>query len=284
MEPDRLPLMISIITPSLNQRPYLEEALLSVKEQNYPAVEHIVADGASTDGSLDVLKGCATRPGWDHLRWFSEPDRGQSDALNKCLSLASGDIVGWLNSDERYRPGCFQHVAAAFQQHSDVQVIYGDYTWIDENGRVLQVRPEIEFSSFILHYHRVLYIHSAATFFRWRVFRDGNLFDASLENDMDYEFFLRLVHRGYRFKHLPKLLAEFRWHAQCKSSTQNERVLQQHDRTLLKYSPILQKLPAEALRKPVLFGLRTVAGALRYSEKLMRGYYFTQFFRKDRDG
>jgi glycosyltransferase involved in cell wall biosynthesis len=275
VEPNGEQPRFSIVTPSFNQSRYVEDALLSVKEQNYPWVQHIVVDGASTDGTVGILKRYATTPGWEHLRWISEPDRGQSDALNKGLLRAQGDIIGWLNSDDRYRPGCFREVAVAFERYPAADVLYGDYACIDENNRFTQVRREIEFSRFILLYHRVLYIPSTATFFRRRIFDDGNSFDLSLANDMDYEFFLRVAQKGYRFRHLPKLLADFRWHPKSKSSTLSRPILQQHDLTAERYSPTLRKLPAGFPRKAVFLGLRALAAALRYSEKLLRGYYFT---------
>src|SRR5215467_1765166 len=120
---------ISIVTPSFNHDGFIEEALLSVKKQNYPNLEHIVVDGGSTDGTLEILQRYGSQPGWGHLRWTSEPDHGQSDALNKGFRLAQGDIVGWLNSDDRYRVGCLQKIVQAFSTHSQADVIYGDYTW-----------------------------------------------------------------------------------------------------------------------------------------------------------
>jgi glycosyltransferase involved in cell wall biosynthesis len=244
-------------------------------------VQHILVDGGSTDGTVEILKRYATTPGWEYLRWISEPDRGQSDALNKGLRMVQGDIIGWLNSDDRYRPACFQEVAMAFERYPTVDVLYGDYACIDENNRFTQVRREIEFSHFILLYHRVLYIPSPATFFRRRIFDDGNLFDESLANDMDYEFFLNLAQKGYCFRHLPKLLADFRWHRESKSSTLSRLILQQHDLTAEKYSPTLRKLPAGLPRRAVFLGLRALAAGLRYSEKLLRGYYLTQWAYRD---
>src|SRR6266481_7579947 len=108
---------ISIVTPTFNQAAFIEEALLSVKEQHYENVEHIVIDGASTDGTVELLRRYCGQPGWEHLRWISEPDRGQSDALNKGCQLITGDIVGWLNSDDRYRPRCFAEVVEAFNKN-----------------------------------------------------------------------------------------------------------------------------------------------------------------------
>jgi glycosyltransferase involved in cell wall biosynthesis len=268
---------ISIVTPSFNQAAFIEEALWSVKNQNYPNAEHIIFDGASTDGTVEILKRYSSQPGWEHLRWISELDRGQSDALNKGFQMASGDIIGWLNSDDKYRPSCFRTVAKAFPKHPQADILYGDYTWIDQTGRTMQTRREIEFSAFVLYYHRVLYIPTTSTFFRRRVFDEGNLIDIQYQFAMDYEFFLRLSGKGYRFQHIPFLLADFRWHAQSKSQSQSRKQLEEHDRIAAANSPVLQNVPSGMPRRLVLQGLRVVAAGRRYSEKLLRGYYFEQF-------
>src|ERR1700730_2129145 len=99
---------ISIVSPSYNQAKFLGACLSSVKEENYPYIEHIVVDGGSTDGSVELLREYSSRSGWSHLRWISEPDRGQSDALNKGFRMVTGSIIGWLNSDDIYLPSSFQ--------------------------------------------------------------------------------------------------------------------------------------------------------------------------------
>ncbi len=124
---------ISIVTPSFNQGAFISEALQSVKNQNYGDVEHLVIDGASQDQTTSILRRHSEMECWHHLHWISEPDRGQSDALNKGFARAQGEIVGWLNSDDRYRPGCFEHVARAFELHPEVDIVYGDYRLIDES-------------------------------------------------------------------------------------------------------------------------------------------------------
>ncbi len=268
------PLSISIVTPSFNQAPFIGEALDSVRGQNYQNVEHLVVDGESTDGTVAMLGGLSSRPGWGHLRWTSGADRGQSDALNQGFARASCDIVGWLNSDDRYLPGCFEQVAAAFARHPDVDVLYGDYRWIDEGGKAYRLRREIEFSRFVLLYHRVLYIPTTATFFRRRVFDEGNFLDERLHYALDFEFFVRLAQRAYRFRHLPALLADFRFQPNSKTCVAPHKQLDEKRRIMEDYSPILRGLRWPVMRRGGSALLSSSAAALRYSEKLLRGYYF----------
>src|SRR5690242_2268039 len=105
------PLSFSIVTPSFNQAAFIQDAIFSVTKQRAEQVEHWVIDGGSTDGTIDLLRLHSDSNTGKTLQWVSEPDRGQSDALNKGFSRATGDIVGWLNSDDRYRDGCFEKVA-----------------------------------------------------------------------------------------------------------------------------------------------------------------------------
>jgi len=268
---------ISIVTPSFNQGPYIREALLSVASQQGHTVEHLVVDGGSTDSTLDILRECSQVSGWAHLRWTSEPDNGQSDALNKGFQKAKGELVGWLNSDDRYRPGCFDAVMAAAYKHPEVDVFYGDYTWIDERNKCMQIRREIEFSRFVLGYHRVLYIPTTSTFFRRRIFDEGNWINTQYHYAMDYEFFLRLAGADYRFQHIPHILADFRWHSESKTGSRSEKQLAEHDEIAGIYSPLFRRMPPGLPLNLVRKGARLLAGGRRYTEKLLRGYYFTQY-------
>jgi glycosyltransferase involved in cell wall biosynthesis len=268
------PLSISVVTPSFNQAAFIDESIRSVTAQGYDFMEHLVVDGASDDNTVDILRkhsGDAI-----HLQWTSEPDRGQSSALNKGFALATGDVVGWLNCDDRYRAGCFEYVTRMFQQYPEVDIIYGDYTWMDEAGRVFRVRKEIEFNYFVLLYHHVLYIPSTATFFRRRIFDESNWLDENLHYAMDFEFFVRLASRRYRFLHVPKLLADFRFHQSSKTCTAAHKQLEELERVRQYYSPLLCRLRAPGSRKATSLLLRCCANALRYSEKFLRGYYFSQ--------
>lgn len=270
-------LSLSIVTPSLNQATFIGEALLSVVNQNHNNVEHLVIDGASRDGTIDILRRYSDGERGKHLRWVSEPDRGQSNALNKGFARVTGDIVGWLNSDDRYRSGCFDCVTKVFREHPEVDIIYGDYTWIDESGHIFRIRREIEFSYFILLHHRVPYIASTATFFRRRVFEEGNRLDERLHYAMDFEFFVRLAAHGYRFLHVPSVLADFRFQRASKTCTVPHKQLEEIDCTMRLYSPVLRRFRTTVSHQAMFALLRSCAGALRYSEKLMRGYYFDRF-------
>jgi glycosyltransferase involved in cell wall biosynthesis len=114
----QLPL-ISILTPSYNQGRYIQQTIISVLAQKYPRLEHIVIDGGSTDDTVSILKR------YPHLKWISEKDRGQADSLNKGLAIATGSIVGWVNSDDFYAPGVFSRISEIFED-PDVQWLVGD--------------------------------------------------------------------------------------------------------------------------------------------------------------
>jgi hypothetical protein len=179
-----------------------------------------------------------------------------------------------MNSDDRYRPGCFATVTQRFTEQPKVDVVYGDYTWMDEKGCVKKIRREIEFSRFILSYHRVLYIATVSTFFRRRLFEEGNWLDTSLQYAMDYDLFLRLAEKGYRFDHIRSILADFRFHSQSKTSAHSGRQFAEHDALAMMHSPILRGIRGAFNQKVTLGVLRSIAAGLRYSQKLLRGYYF----------
>lgn len=264
--------LISIVTPSLNQGAYLAQALQSVRNQRYAAYEHIVLDGGSTDGTPGVLEQTALHmPG--NLFWRSHPDEGQSAALNEGFAQAKGDIIGWLNADDRYRPDCFAQVAQAFARNPGIDVLYGDYTLMDQQSSHLSLRRETSFHHFVLKYHRVLYIPTTSTFFRRRIFDEGHFLREDLHYAMDLEFFIRLASLGYRFQHLPRVLADFRVHPESKSIRYLDRQREEHRRIVLESTPLAQLVRPIALRNLAASLLQLPAAGIRYAEKLARGYY-----------
>ena len=267
------PPLISIVTPSFNQAQFIAEAIASVRLQNYRNYEHLIVDGVSTDGTIAIIRDLATSDEHKAVTWVSELDSGQSEALNKGFRRARGEIIGWLNSDDRYLTDCFEHVNKAFDANPDIDIIYGDYRLVDESGKFLRVRREIDFNAFILLYHHMLYIPTTATFFRRRIFDEGNLIDEKLQYAMDLDFFLRLAKRGYRFKHIPQILADFRLQRGSKTCSFPEKQRLEHEQVVIATAPMCRRVKSRVIRRSLLMLLRSIAGLRRYSEKLIRGYY-----------
>jgi len=193
---------ISIITPSFNQGAFIEETIRSVQEQNYDDIEHIVVDGGSTDGTMAVLKR------FPHLRWISEKDEGQSDAINKGFRLAAGDIIAWLNSDDWYERNVLGDVAKYFEEHPDCMILYGDITFVDKEGKRLYA-----FTGDTLSFDNLVacpdIVRQPSFFWRRELLAESGGVDRSLRLVMDFDFFLR-IGRGRRFHYLPRNISYYR--------------------------------------------------------------------------
>ena len=204
---------ISIITPSLNQAVFAPEMLSSLDVQQYPDLEHIVYDAGSTDGVIDIWKKAEME---GKLKLFVEPDRGQSDAINKGMRVATGEIVGWLNSDDVLLPGALHAVAEAFSKNPDAVVIYGVGAKTDLDGSIIKKVPFREFCP-----KRLSWAFGAvqpAMFFRrdayWKV---GGL-DESLHYAMDWDLLLKLSKIG-KVVTIPQHLANIRYYEETKTNT-----------------------------------------------------------------
>jgi glycosyltransferase involved in cell wall biosynthesis len=200
-------MIFSIVTPSLNQGRFLRDCLCSVSSQGSDGVqvEHIVRDACSTDGTVQILERT------DGVVWTSEPDEGQTDAINKGFRKATGDWLMWLNADDYLLPGALAKVRTYALAHPAADVIYGDCLFVDEAGRTLREKREGSFDFNMLLFYGC-YIPSTATFFRRDLIDRGLLLDPQFRNCMDTDYFLRLALAGARFEHIPELLAAFRWH------------------------------------------------------------------------
>ena len=207
---------LSVITPALNSEQFIEDAIGSVSRQQGVSVEHIVVDGASTDRTLPIVR----RHGGVH--WLSEPDRGQSDAINKGFASATGDLVGWLNADDYYLPGGLAAIARAAQEHPEADIIYGDCVFVDADGRLVRSKVEHAFDRSVLMYFGC-YIPSTSTFFRRRIVESGLLLDRDYRVCMDFEYFARLACAGFNFCYVPHFIAAFRWHGRNVSLKQLDR-------------------------------------------------------------
>lgn len=196
---------LSVITPSYNYARFIPNAIDSTSADG-ACVEHIVMDGGSDDGTQEVLASYG-----DRLTWRSEPDKGQSDALNKALSLANGDIIGWLNADDFYLPGALDRVIREFENDPELDVLYGDTVLVDGTGRLIRLYKCYNVPSVVLRW-RGCTLMSTSTFIRRRVLGDQP-FDTGLRMRMDWDLFLRLKRdRKVKFRYLAEPLAAFRFH------------------------------------------------------------------------
>jgi len=208
---------ISVISPSYNQGHFLKTNILSILEQNYPSVEHIIIDGGSTDTTVDILKSFD-----DHIAyWVSEPDRGQSDALNKGLEAASGEVIGWQNSDDYYLPGAFHLVGETFRENPEIEVIYGDYLYVNDGNRILGSKKYAPCFDIREYLYVGANISNQSVFFRREALERVGGFDVDLHLAMDFDLFLKLSTFA-RFKHVRTYLGAYRVHGEQKGQNLKE--------------------------------------------------------------
>ncbi|HUP91357.1 MAG TPA: glycosyltransferase family 2 protein [Solimonas sp.] len=184
--------LVSIIVPSFNQGRFLAETLDSILSQDYRPLEVLVMDGASKDQTVAILSDYATRH--PELRWWSEPDKGVADAVNKGLALARGELAGIQSSDDVYRPGAVREAVAILQQQADVGVVCGDAEIVDEGGRHLLLAPSRLPFSMTTFLSRNTVIHQSSAFFRLQLARDAGGWNPRYFC-CDTELWLRLAFR-----------------------------------------------------------------------------------------
>lgn len=210
---------ISVITPSFNQGKFIKQTIDSVLNQNYPNLEYIIMDGGSTDETIEILKSYGSK-----IQWISKPDKGQSDALNKGLKQSTGDVVAYLNSDDVYLPNTLLRVGTYFSEHPNVLWLTGDYQIINESGKIIQ--------SFVTWYKSILrtlsspdllcvvnFINQPSTFWRKPLLNELGYFDQSLHFCMDYDFWLRIIHK-HPLHQVRFVFSAFRIHSKSKGGGQ----------------------------------------------------------------
>jgi glycosyltransferase involved in cell wall biosynthesis len=210
--------LVSVITPSFNQAPFLEETIRSVLEQDYPRIEYIVVDGGSADGSVGIIKRYAHKLAW----WVSEVDKGQADAINKGFGRAKGGILAWLNSDDTFEPGAVSAAVEYLQAHPEVGMVYADCNFINEQGQVIG-----KFGAAQTDYKRLRqgYVHipQQTVFFRAGLWHAAGPLDPSFYFAMDYDLWVRIASRA-AIKYLPgQTWANFRIHASGKTIAADDR-------------------------------------------------------------
>ncbi|HEY2325228.1 MAG TPA: glycosyltransferase family 2 protein [Thermoanaerobaculia bacterium] len=204
-------MLVSVITPSFQQGRFIERTLASVRRQRGRTdVEHIVKDGGSTDGTLEILES------WrNSVAFTSGPDGGQTAAINAGFAEASGEVLAYLNSDDVYYDGAVDTAVEAFERDPALDVVYGNADYIDADDRTLGRYPTEEWS--LDRLKLVCFLCQPAVFFRQRVIERFGPLDRTLQYCMDYEYWLRLALNGAKFHHVPLTMAGSRIHLGAKT-------------------------------------------------------------------
>jgi glycosyltransferase involved in cell wall biosynthesis len=208
---------VSIITPSFNQAQFLDETIQSVISQDYPDIEYIIVDGGSTDGSVEIIKNYESRISY----WVSENDQGQADAINKGFAIATGEFIGWLNSDDCLSPGAIRKVVDAFMLNPDVEFIYGDIGQGESLLASQKLRGRETSIEQILISGSVPIPQQGSMWRRSVLGKIGSL-GTEWHVVLDREFFMRTVLKC-KIQYLPATLGFFRYHADSKSISQMSR-------------------------------------------------------------
>lgn len=210
---------ISIVTPSFNQRAFVEVTLKSVLDQGVPALEYIVMDGGSSDGSREIIEGYGARL----AHWESAPDKGQADAVYRGFEWSTGEILGWVNSDDVLLPGALARVARFFDENPEENWVVGSCLMVDARGAPLRTRlgSPVFYKGYSVSFSQLLYwgpgFAQPASFWRRRAFFECGGFDRSLQFCFDYDLYLRLAARRASGA-IPECLACFRVHGGSKSA------------------------------------------------------------------
>jgi len=235
--------------------PYLERCAASINDQENVETEHIVVDGASTDGTVEWL---SRQP---HIKSISEKDKGMYDAVNKGLRMANGDILAYLNCDEQYLPGALAVVKNYFESHPSVDILFGDALLIRPDGSLIAYRKGYRPHWFyILASH--LYVLSCTMFFRKKIIEDGFFFDTRYRAVGDADFVVRLLRNGYHAKHIKRYFSAF---AMTGKNLSNDALGIEEQKQLLRSAPVYLRIC-----KPIL-------NVFRLAGKFFSGAYFQKW-------
>tara|TARA_B100001093_G_scaffold516014_1_gene593765 strand:- start:622 stop:1512 length:891 start_codon:yes stop_codon:yes gene_type:complete len=224
---------ISIVMPSYNQVNFIEFSILSVLNQNYPKIELIIIDGGSKDGTSEIIRKYEKFITF----WISEEDRGQSDALNKGFKICTGEVYGWLNSDDIYLPDAFKKATTALNKNKDKKIIFGDFLSIDKQNCILDHNHSFDFSLNQFKYEG-FHLNAQSMFWRKSVHKNFSGFDINLKNTMDYQMILEFgINEGQNsFFRIPHTLGGFRRYEGQKTGGNPSRALSEHKKIAFKYN------------------------------------------------
>lgn len=260
-------MLVSIITPSLNQAPFIRRTMESVFAQDYENLEYLVVDGGSSDGSLEIIKENADRLSW----WVSEPDLGQADAINKGLTHSRGEIVAWLNSDDCYLPGAIASVVRIFQDHPEAVLVYGDMQAIDELDHITNIMTYRQLTLEDLLCFQI--IGQPAVFLRRRAVSDVGGLDTGYHLLLDHQLWIRLARVG-PIIHADRILAAARYHPGAKNRALAEHFGREAFRILdwasrqADLAPVLRRVESRARASAHRLNARYLLDAGRPQEAL----------------
>jgi glycosyltransferase involved in cell wall biosynthesis len=222
---------ISVITPSFNQGDFIAQTFQSIHDQAYPNLEHIVMDGGSTDNTREIIEQ------YEHAIafWVSEPDDGQTDALAKGFSMATGDIQCWLNSDDLHHSTTLHEVAQFFEANPDVRFIYGDSEWIDVGGDMIKPKREHAWNSFVwLNDHD--FLPQPSCFWRSDLYEQVGGLNTSFDLAMDADLWIRFA-QITRPRHVRRVWSSMRFYPSQKNMSQREKSEEETELIRSRYRP-----------------------------------------------
>jgi glycosyltransferase involved in cell wall biosynthesis len=246
--------LVSIVTPSYNQVRFLEATLCSVLVQDYPNMEYLVVDGASNDGSVEIIRRYADRLAW----WVSEKDSGQSEAINKGFHRARGEFVGWLNSDDIYLPGAVSAAIKVFQSHPEAGLVYGDAQAIDADGKPFNLMRARQYTLADLMAFNI--ICQPAAFIRRSVLEEAGYLDPAYQLLLDNLLWMCMARKA-PIVYTPQTWAAARYHDQAKNRTRGAAYGQEARRLIadLRSRPEFSEL-IQADEKHILAGVERFDG------------------------
>ena len=223
---------ISVIMPSYNQARFLEQSILSVLNQGYPNLEFFVLDGGSDDGSVDIIKKYES----EITFWRSGPDDGQAAAINEGLKLATGDWVGFQNSDDLYFPGTLNEVVEISRSCPEIDIIHGNLVFLDDDGIVFNVLHTVRGRRW-LHYFLGQHLFNQTVFWKRDIMERIGYLNANIKFAFDYEYFIRLLEESPKVKYVPKYLGGFRQHSVSKTATIYDICARESKAIMIRHSP-----------------------------------------------
>lgn len=204
---------ITIVTPSYNQGEFIRETIESILNQNYPNLEYFIFDGGSSDESVDIIREYEDRITF----WVSEPDKGQTDAINKGFRLATGDLCAWVNSDDILLPNCLSEIAKCYTQEAEPEIIHANCVYIDNLSNIAKAVRVPKQTLFFAN-RGVWSIPQPAAFYKTEAIKQVNYLNPEYHLSMDLDLWMKLVARKIKISHIPKYLGGFRWHESSKST------------------------------------------------------------------